>query len=133
MTPTHEYGTFRFAGTSFQVEGTDNNGLPMTSFNEPFTMTVRYEEQDWQAAAIASEESLTLAYWNGSQWVNLLPCAGCSLNTTDNRLTILLDHLTEFALFGQAEPITPTPTATVTATPTEATKGYHIYLPLTSR
>jgi hypothetical protein len=32
------------------------------------------------------------------QWIGLLPCAGCSLDTVNNRLIAVLDHLTEFGL-----------------------------------
>jgi hypothetical protein len=36
--------------------------------------------------------------WNGTAWIAILPCAGCSLDTVNNRITAVLDHLTEFAL-----------------------------------
>jgi hypothetical protein len=98
---------------SFQVEATDMNGNPVTTFNQPFTMTLHYDEVIWQEAGIKSEESLNLFFWDGKQWLNLLPCTGCSLNTNENQLTIILDHLTEFALLSE---------------PTYA--SHEIYLPL---
>ncbi|MEZ4591653.1 MAG: hypothetical protein R3D55_11015, partial [Chloroflexota bacterium] len=44
------------------------------------------------------ENDLTLSYWDGSQWQSAYPCAGCSLNISQNRITVLIDHFTEFAL-----------------------------------
>jgi len=41
---------------------------------------------------------LNLAFWNGNAWVKVLPCAGCGVDTVNNRLTAVLDHFTEFAL-----------------------------------
>ena len=37
-------------------------------------------------------------YWDGAVWVSVLPCAGCSVDKTHNRVTVQLDHFTEFAL-----------------------------------
>ena len=45
-----------------------------------------------------NEADLNLAFWNGSAWVNVLPCVGCGVDTVNNRLTAVLDHFTEFAL-----------------------------------
>lgn len=50
----------------------------------------------------ASDQNLTLTFWNGSRWVNLMPCDGCSLNREKNELTIAVDHFTEFAMLGSA-------------------------------
>jgi hypothetical protein len=100
MRPSQQMTPFTFAGRSFQIDATDSNGSPMTQFNEPFTITLNYNDADWQQAGITAEESLNLYYWDGSQWLYLLPCDGCSLDTQNNVMTIVLDHLTEFALFG---------------------------------
>src|SRR5207253_3138227 len=86
-----------------------------------YTITLRYAEADWQQAGIVDESTLNLYTWNGTAWVAVLPCSGCSLDTANNVLTAVLDHFTEFALLGgtpnKDEP-TATPTATATATST---------------
>ncbi len=95
--PAHALGSFRFAGRSFTLEATAG-GQPITRFTHPFTLTLTYADADWQAAGITDENQLNLYYWDGSSWVGLLPCDGCSLNTVNNRLMAVLDHLTEFGL-----------------------------------
>jgi hypothetical protein len=100
ISPTETTGSFAFAGRSFTLNATDAAGQPVTAFNGRFTITLNYSDADWQAAGIPAEENLNLYYWNGTAWVGLLPCAGCSLDTVNNRITVVLDHLTEFALLG---------------------------------
>jgi hypothetical protein len=45
---------------------------------------------------------LNLYSWDagGSEWVGLLPCVGCSLDLSANRLTLQFDRCSEFALYG---------------------------------
>jgi hypothetical protein len=38
--------------------------------------------------------SLNLAFWNGSAWVNILPCAGCLRDSAHNRMVVVLDQFT---------------------------------------
>ena len=97
--PSESMGSFRFAGTAFTLEATDAGGNPVTTFNEPFTISIHYDDADWQGK-IWSEAGLNLAYWNGTDWVNLLPCEGCSLDTENNVLAVLLNHLTDFGMWG---------------------------------
>ena len=44
---------------------------------------------------------------NGTAWIGIMPCDGCSLDTVGNHMTVALDHLTDFALLGNPldEPI----------------------------
>ena len=100
VTPTQATGGFAFAGASFTLEATDAVGQPITTFNGRYTITLNYQDADWQAAGIPAEENLNLYYWNGTAWVAILPCDGCSLDTVNNQLIAVLDHLTEFALLG---------------------------------
>ena len=99
-TPTQGNSSLAFAGLAFQLTAADANGNPVAQFSKPYTLTIRYAESDWQNAGITDESQLNLAYWDGSAWVNVPPCAGCSLNTTTNTLVARLDHFTDFALFG---------------------------------
>ncbi len=98
--PTQGLGSFKFAGTSFQLTAVNLQGQPVTTFSQYFTLTLRYLDSDWMSAGLASESQLNLSYWDGTAWVNVLPCAGCSLDTVKNILTARLNHLTEFALVG---------------------------------
>ncbi|MGB0383473.1 MAG: VWA domain-containing protein [Ardenticatenaceae bacterium] len=120
-TPSQDTGSLLFAGVSFQLHATDANGNTITNFNQKFTIRIEYNDQDLLEMGIA-EESLSLFFWDGSQWVDLMTsCAQCSLDMQNNVLTIALDHLTEFALLGQAAQNTPTPTSTATLTPIPST------------
>ncbi|MCB8990519.1 MAG: DUF11 domain-containing protein [Ardenticatenaceae bacterium] len=91
------------AGISFHVEVYDDGGTPLTNFTEPYTVTVNYEDNDWQSAGIVDEATLTLVYWDEGEatWQDTHPCSGCVLDTADNQLITLLDHATEFAVVGQ--------------------------------
>jgi hypothetical protein len=97
-TPTAECSQLEFAGRLFFLEAFDANDDPVTSFLEPYTLTVRYQDSWWREAGLKREEHLNLYYWEGSEWVPLLPCDGCSLDAEANELVAVLDHFTEFAL-----------------------------------
>ena len=115
----HSAGNLHFANIGFELEAADSSGNPVTAFNQTYSLNIQYADSDWQQAGISDESSLNLYWWNGSQWVGSLPCAGCSLDNLNNQIVLLLDHLTEFALLGQAGAAdTPTPTATPTTTQT---------------
>ncbi len=93
-----------FTGTGFQLEAAPGTGDLLTTFDQPYTITVQHDDADWQNAGIWPEASLNLAYWDAgaSAWVNLLPCAGCYLDTVNNVLVVVLDHLSEFAVVGRS-------------------------------
>ncbi|MCA9974455.1 MAG: DUF11 domain-containing protein [Anaerolineales bacterium] len=88
---------------NFHVEVYDELGTPMTSFTEPYTVTINYEDLAWQAAGIEDEATITLVYRDDAEapWQNAHPCAGCGLDTQNNQLVTLLNHATEFAVVGQ--------------------------------
>ncbi|MCX6031202.1 MAG: hypothetical protein NT169_18125 [Chloroflexi bacterium] len=100
LTPTQATGGFTFAGRAFTLVATDAAGQPVTTFAGRYTITLNYSDTDWQAAGILAEENLNLYFWDGTMWVVVLPCAGCSLDTINNQIIAVLDHLTEFALLG---------------------------------
>ncbi len=86
--PSQPLGSNTFAGLSFTLDATDSAGSPVTSFPASYTIRLTYQDSDWQSAGIADESRLNLAYWDTatSQWVNVLPCEGCSLDTEHNDL-----------------------------------------------
>ena len=104
--PSNPTGDLVFANMDCVFEATDGQGNPVTHFDPPYTLTLRYQDSDWQNAGITNESTLNLYYWNGSQWVGVLPCAGCSLDTVNNELVAVFDHFSEFSLLG--EDATPT-------------------------
>ncbi|RIK34409.1 MAG: hypothetical protein DCC55_33140 [Chloroflexi bacterium] len=113
LQPAQTTGGLQFAGRSFTLVARSASG-PVTQFGAPFTLTLRYDDADWQATGLASEEDLNLYFWNGSAWQAILPCAGCTHDTGSNTVTVRLDHLTEFALLGRSS-------------------GQPLYLPLVAR
>ncbi|MCB8920411.1 MAG: hypothetical protein H6662_02410 [Ardenticatenaceae bacterium] len=96
-------GDVTLANVYYRLDATDADGIPVTSFNLPFTMTIHYDESDWQHAGLTDESALNLAYWGNGQWQTLLPCAGCGLDTAVNELTALYDQTAQFALVGTTE------------------------------
>lgn len=96
--PGQSTGSWK-AVRSFTLEAVDGAGQVVTSFQQPYTLTVAYVDDE---IADMAEGSLNLAFWNGSNWAALLPCAGCSHDRGTNMITVKLDHFTEFALLGTA-------------------------------
>jgi hypothetical protein len=103
--PSNPVGNLIFANMACDFEATDGQGGPVTQFDPPYTLTLRYQDTDWQNAGIEDESNLNLYYWDGSQWEGVLPCAGCSLDIVNNELVAVLGHFSEFGLMGdEAEP-----------------------------
>ena len=98
-------GDLIFANMACTLEATDAEGTPVTQFDPPYTLTLRYQDSDWQDAGIEDESNLNLYYWDGSQW-EAIP--GCSLDTVNNELVVVLGHFSEFGLMGGGEEGGPT-------------------------
>ena len=132
--PPQPTGSLQYAGTSFDLSAFGPTGDPVTQFMRDFTLDILYEDRDWQQAGITGEDLLNLYWWDGGAWQGLLPCDGCAHDTDGNRFTVLLDHLSEFALLGgptlrprlylpllAVRGVPPEPTSTPTPTPTAMT------------
>jgi thermitase len=102
--PSNPVGELVFANMSCTLEATDGGGNPVTQFNLPYTLTLHYQDTDWQNAGVDDENTLNLYSWNGSQWEGTLPCPGCSLDTDNNVLIAVLDHFSEFGFMGDGDP-----------------------------
>ena len=89
-----------FAGKVVSITAKDANGNPVTSFAQPFTLVVKYEDSDWQNAGITSEANLNVYYAKDNGWLPIFPCNGCTHDMEKNEFTLKLDHLTEFAVAG---------------------------------
>jgi uncharacterized delta-60 repeat protein len=95
-------GGLVYAGNAFGLAATDASGNPVTAFVQPYALTLDYSDNDWQSAGVSDETTLNLYAWDAAsgKWVGLLPCAGCSLDTSANRLTVQYDRCSDFALYG---------------------------------
>lgn len=95
---------FAFAGKSFVLEATAvSNGETVTNFNNPVTITLRYSDENLNGQ---DENTLVLEFWNGNAWDS----SGIGILERDlinNRIVVTIDHLTEFALFGQSRVYLP--------------------------
>lgn len=96
-TPQQRLPNFLFANRAFVLEAF-SGGNEVTQFLKPYTMVIRYDDSDLLAAGITDATQLNLVFWNGSEWETILPCDGCSIDTTNRTVTVVLDHFTEFAL-----------------------------------
>src|SRR5262249_12655497 len=99
--PLHGLGNGRRSARSFTLEAQTTNGQPVTQFALPYTMVLSYTDEELAALGV-SEGSLNVAFWNGSAWEEALPCTGCGVDTANNRITVVLDHFTEFAVVATA-------------------------------
>lgn len=98
--PSAAMGGLSFAGNAITINATDANGNPVTSFAQPFTLVVKYNDSDWQKAGISDEANLNVYFYKDGQWEPLFPCDGCSRDMEKNEFVLKLDHLTEFAVAG---------------------------------
>ncbi len=98
--PSAEMTGLSFAGKAISITAKDANGNPVTTFAQPFTLVVKYEDSDWQNAGITDEANLNVYFYKDGVWTSLFPCAGCTHDMDKNEFTLKLDHLTEFAVAG---------------------------------
>jgi hypothetical protein len=112
----------------FMLEVFDKDGRPITQFNHPYTLTVRYTPADLDVYGVSDAQNLRLAYYDREtgEWV-ILPT---TVNTVNQTITVMLDHLTEFALIGYVDS-SAIPTATPTTVP--LVEDTPVYLPLIQR
>jgi hypothetical protein len=102
ITWTHSLGDGWGPLLGFSLEARDGAGQPVTQFQQPYTLVISYTDAALAAAGV-DEQDLNVAFWNGSAWVEVLPCDGCAVDAANNRVTVKLDHFTEFALVAQVE------------------------------
>jgi len=110
----------------FRLLMRNHEGQPITKFAKPIIIVLRYTDAELRIRGITeSAETLTVVYWdeNQQQWVAIGPsdrCPQCGMqnvDTTNNEVTILVDHLTDFAFSGAVE----------------TTAGNEVFLPIIMR
>lgn len=86
---------FLFLGNNFTISASTNDGTPVSTFLQPFTITIAYDDADVEDM---DEASLELFYWdaNSQFWVEILT----EIDMDANILTAYLDHLSTFAVLG---------------------------------
>jgi hypothetical protein len=120
LTPSQNSSQPREVLRSFLVDARSNTGLAIPQTEQAYTMVLNYADTP-QLASTMSENDLNVAYWNGTNWVNMLPCESCSVNPYTNQITVRTTRFGEFALVGDApsgQIVEATATATTTATTT---------------
>lgn len=88
------------AAFSFALEAeTTGDGRTVSTFGSSYTMALRYSDREL-ASLSAGEASLNLAFWNGREWVKMMPCADCRLDTANNQVVVTANRTGRFALVG---------------------------------
>lgn len=82
---------FQVAGQVFQITARTMSGTPITTFDPPFLLTVKYDD-----LPLGADIDPFLYYWRESDgiWVKV----PATHNPTARTLTAVLDHLTTFAV-----------------------------------
>ncbi len=101
FTPTATLPNNTQYALGFNLRAIKADGTAVTEFAYPLTLTINYPSDAELSNLGINENTLTLSYWDGTQWQSASPCTGCSINTDQNQMTVLLDHFTEFALVAE--------------------------------
>ena len=101
--PDYFTGYFAFANNSFELTAQGSLENPITSFAEPITIKIHYNDEDLQGVP---EENLALYYWDEdvNWWADVVTsCEGgfYTRNFDENWLSITVCHLSDFALLGK--------------------------------
>ena len=93
-------GDLVFGGESFRIETyRDGQPVPSSSLQGAITVTLTYAFAD---VAGVDVESLDVRYWDGTQWST----EGITIVSRDpakNQIVVKLEHLSDFALFGEPQ------------------------------
>ena len=100
---------FAFAGHAFSLDAYQNGGMVEGfTFTAPVTLTVGYTDADLGGQ---DEGTLRLMTWNGTAWVDAATtCSPASTYVRDlanNRVSVAICHLSDYALFGQHRVLLP--------------------------
>ncbi|HAJ37714.1 MAG TPA: hypothetical protein DCL15_18755 [Chloroflexi bacterium] len=108
-TPSQPFIDARAPVRVVTLRALDQTGAEVETFNQPLTLVIEYTDAELAERSL-SEDTLNVAWWDGAAWVNLLPCAGCGVDKANNRVTVRIDHFSEFSLTGSAQIFLPTVT-----------------------
>ena len=113
-------GKLLFAGLDFSLTAVNAaSGAAATSFVDPPLARLVFLPSDLQSARIGDPTTLSVYWWNGTAWINQMPCAGCGVDSATNTLTVLLSQPGEYMLAAAQ----PAETITLTGIPVSAAVG----------
>ncbi len=105
FTPTTSLPSSSLFALGFNLHAIKADGTTVTQFAHPLTLIISYPSDAILAGMGINENDLSLSYWDGGQWQTAFPCSGCTINTVQNKITVILDHFTEFALIAAEDQI----------------------------
>jgi hypothetical protein len=118
--PTGPVGGLTFAALGFTLTAVDaDSGAPVTTLVDPPRAMIVLRPAELRAARITNPSTLGLYWWDGTKWVNQLPCDGCGLDLASGVFYAALTQLGEYMLAANQPP----PVVTVVAAPIAATAG----------
>ena len=90
-------GGLKLAGNVFAITAQTQNGAAVTQFKRPYMLVIEYSDVD---VAGIDERQLALHYWSDAQqdWI----AVPGTIDAAHNTFTVVLDHLTVFALLERA-------------------------------
>jgi hypothetical protein len=97
VSPSHSAGDLAFEGVSFQLFATDEGGNPVHVFSPPLTLTAHYDQASLQPGI--DEATLEIRRWDAPS-ISWQPLQILARDTAADTIVAVLDHLSEFALFG---------------------------------
>jgi hypothetical protein len=94
VTDTHAHGDFQVVGQIFQITAHTLAGVPVTTFNPPFILTIHYD-----SLPVGTRAPPILYFWQESdeRWVEI----PATYDPDAHTLTAVLNHLTTFAVMQQ--------------------------------
>jgi hypothetical protein len=107
--PVASVGALVFGERAFAVDAVDCHGNPVTDLAPPLALTVNYDDP----LPGVDEETLKVYRWDPLAWA----WQGLTISerdTASNTITVELDHLSDFALLGEAMPFSASITKSVT-------------------
>jgi hypothetical protein len=96
-------GGLSLLGTSYDFRCWDSDGNPVTTFDQPVTITINYDVADLNGM---SEDSLLIYWYNTetSAWEAVVPSVVDKVNHT---VTIQVNHFSQFGILGSAAQAMP--------------------------
>jgi hypothetical protein len=91
---------YKFASFGFSLDAKVAGVVQSTfTFDKPITLTLEYNDE---AVGNLNEGSLELRYWDETR-LEWLPAGMAIPDPDNNRLVVVIDHLTEFAVFSNSD------------------------------
>jgi len=105
----------------YEFTATDSNGQTITNFNSSITITFPYTDAQLTRLGITAD-GLVPSYWDETSgtWKKV---SNVTIDTTNKKVTITIDHFTDFALTANATRSTTTTTSSTSTSATTTTSA----------